>query len=170
MQTHNYSKLSIFNGSYWLTLLSAKGRLNRTGFLAYSILLHIVVILLVLKLNSLSLSDLEPKRLLHLFTSQGLLAVEQLPVLRGILPVLCGIYLGFCLTIQRLHDLNHSGYRSVLLLIPILNLMLLLYLLFAEGCPRSNRFGHPATYPFFQGCMMLISVMLLALSPLLLQL
>ena len=170
MQTHNYSKFSIFNAFNIIAMLSARGRLNRTGFLAYSVLLHILLFLIFLKLNSLTLADLTPKTLLHLINTQGLAAIDQLPVLRGILPILCAAYLSFCLCIQRLHDLNLSGYRSVLLLIPVINLMLLLYLLFAEGSQKSNRFGHPISHPWFQACIIVMSITMLVISPLLLQL
>lgn len=38
----------------------------------------------------------------------------------------------FSITIRRLHDLGHSGWLSLLLLIPLVNLILIIYLLFAN--------------------------------------
>lgn len=45
--------------------------------------------------------------------------------------------------VRRLHDLDHSGWFSLLILVPIVNLLLALYLLFAPGKPHANRFGPP---------------------------
>ena len=170
MQSHNSSNFSVFSTFNIFTLLSAQGRLSRTGFLAYHILLYVLVGLIVLKLNHLSLTHLEPKALLHLVNTQHGTVLEQFPVLRGIVPILCGIYFSFCLSIQRLHDLNHNGYRSVLLLIPIINLMLMLYLLCAEGCNRANRFGHPSSSRVIEGCILVMSLSMLIMSPIILRL
>ena len=45
--------------------------------------------------------------------------------------------------VQRLHDLNLSGWLSVLLLIPVVNLLLILFLVFAPGTQGSNNHGVP---------------------------
>ena len=56
------------------------------------------------------------------------------------------IYSFFVLTMKRCHDLNLSGWFSLLMNIPILNVFFLLYLLFKSGPPMGNRFGSPNTY------------------------
>ena len=58
-------------------------------------------------------------------------------------------WVGLVNAIRRLHDTNHSGWFVLLNLIPIVNLILALYLLFAGSHPGSNRWGpvhggHPA--------------------------
>lgn len=45
--------------------------------------------------------------------------------------------------VRRLHDLDHSGWFSLLILVPFVNLLLALYLLFAPGKSGANRFGPP---------------------------
>jgi uncharacterized membrane protein YhaH (DUF805 family) len=45
------------------------------------------------------------------------------------------------LFVRRLHDLDRSGWMSLLLLIPLVNVALSLYATFAPGTSGSNRFG-----------------------------
>ena len=49
------------------------------------------------------------------------------------------IVLGFMLTIQRCHDFNTSGWLSLLMLVPLVNLIFL----FIPGSDGPNRFGAP---------------------------
>ncbi len=46
-------------------------------------------------------------------------------------------------TIRRLHDRDHSGWWWLASCLPLVNLALGLYLLFAPGDPEVNRFGPP---------------------------
>ena len=45
------------------------------------------------------------------------------------------------LTIRRLHDVDNSGWFYLIMLIPVINLIFLIYLLFKKGTPGPNRFG-----------------------------
>jgi uncharacterized membrane protein YhaH (DUF805 family) len=49
------------------------------------------------------------------------------------------IVLGFMLTIQRCHDFNMSGWLSLLMLVPLVNLIFL----FIPGTDGPNRYGAP---------------------------
>jgi len=49
------------------------------------------------------------------------------------------VVLGLMLTIQRCHDFNMSGWLSLLMLVPLVNLMFL----FIPGTDGPNRFGAP---------------------------
>jgi len=49
------------------------------------------------------------------------------------------LVLGFMLTIQRCHDFNVSGWLSLLMLVPLANLIFL----FIPGTDGANRFGGP---------------------------
>ncbi|MGB3609980.1 MAG: DUF805 domain-containing protein [Cellvibrio sp.] len=51
------------------------------------------------------------------------------------------IVISFILAIQRLHDLNKSGWLCLVMFIPLANLILALFLLFAPGTPGPNNFG-----------------------------
>ena len=43
--------------------------------------------------------------------------------------------------IRRLHDVNTTGWLAVLLIVPLVNLLLLLYLLLKRGDEGGNRFA-----------------------------
>ncbi|MCW8875798.1 MAG: DUF805 domain-containing protein [Kangiellaceae bacterium] len=49
----------------------------------------------------------------------------------------------FVLTIRRLHDLDRSGWQSILLLIPLVNLIIMIALMLVPGDQQANRFGPP---------------------------
>lgn len=52
-----------------------------------------------------------------------------------------------CITIQRFHDIERSGYHYWLLIIPIYNIYLNIILLFNKGTDGSNKYGdNPLTY------------------------
>ncbi|WP_374580537.1 DUF805 domain-containing protein [Pseudoduganella sp.] len=55
---------------------------------------------------------------------------------------------------RRLHDMNKTGWLSVLVLIPLANLFVLLWLLFGSGDAESNDFG-PAPAPNTTGVIIL---------------
>lgn len=46
------------------------------------------------------------------------------------------------LNIQRCHDLNKSGWFSLLLLVPVANMFVALYMLFAPGTAGKNSYGN----------------------------
>ncbi|SMC67039.1 DUF805 domain-containing protein [Polynucleobacter kasalickyi] len=51
--------------------------------------------------------------------------------------------------VRRLHDINKSGWWVLLKLIPLLNL-LLLYWLIKRGDPKINQFGAPSNNPLHE--------------------
>jgi hypothetical protein len=58
---------------------------------------------------------------------------------------------GWSLYIRRWHDLGHSGWMSLLQLIPVVNFFVLLYLIFAKGDEGANQYGLPnTTQPFWR--------------------
>ena len=124
--------------SSWEHPLSAQGRLNRLSYIANWGLLHILYGLSLILLN-LSFDTLQPQAL-DIEQNVSSFAVVELSSF-----VLTALYLYsiFILIIRRLHDLNKSGWMSLLLFIPLINLVVLVWLIFAQGCSRTNRFGHP---------------------------
>lgn len=46
-----------------------------------------------------------------------------------------------CLAIRRLHDLDRSGWFYLISLVPVVNALLGLYLLFAKGTEGDNQYG-----------------------------
>ncbi|HEY8569164.1 DUF805 domain-containing protein, partial [Microbulbifer sp.] len=56
--------------------------------------------------------------------------------------MLFSVIYGFSLYARRLHDLGHSSFLWYLMMfVPLLNLMLLIYLVFFPGNSAANRFG-----------------------------
>ncbi|RYY77023.1 MAG: DUF805 domain-containing protein [Gammaproteobacteria bacterium] len=53
------------------------------------------------------------------------------------------IVFGFVVIIQRLHDLDKSGWLSLLILVPVANIVLLVLLVFFKGTEGSNKYGLP---------------------------
>ncbi|MCB1042063.1 MAG: DUF805 domain-containing protein [Acidobacteria bacterium] len=64
--------------------------------------------------------------------------VVGIVMLLGGIPVLA---MNFILAIKRLHDLDTTGWVSLLLLVPLINFILQLYLWFAPGQPHANQYG-----------------------------
>lgn len=64
------------------------------------------------------------------------------------LAVSFAIFMWSCLMLmrRRLNDLGHSGWFALLSLVPLVNFLLGLYLLFAPGDRHSNDFGGPPTH------------------------
>lgn len=62
----------------------------------------------------------------------------------GLAGVAFAVYM-FRLVVRRLHDLDYSGWFSLLLFVPAVNLILWLMLLLMPGAARANRFGPAPT-------------------------
>lgn len=78
---------------------------------------------------------------LGLFSMQG--EVGLLGGLYGLFIIIPGIALG----VRRLHDMNASGWWYLLTLIPLVNLVLFLVLLFRPGTQGANLFGSDPKLP-----------------------
>ena len=104
------------------------GRLNRWPYFVRGSILSIVAFLIDLVIT-----------LSVLFTGGG--AAKQFVFgLLNCVEILL-IIPGFMLIIRRLHDLNHSGWWSLLAFVPLVNFILAIYLTFFRGTVGENRFG-----------------------------
>ena len=74
------------------------------------------------------------------------------------------LYFTFIFTIRRLHDRNHSGWLSLLLLVPLANIGIALYLLFAPGDAQSNAYGAPRATAGWESVLAWIYIALMALT------
>ena len=63
-------------------------------------------------------------------------------VLIGFSALIGGIWFTIAQDVKRLHDVDKSGWLIILLLIPIINFILGLYMLFADGTVGPNRYGN----------------------------
>lgn len=114
--------------------LNADGRFGRLSYLGWNGLLCISIMLIII-LVAIGLPGLQTPD-------------QRLPA--SVILFLGFVYMGvlyftFIFAIRRLHDRNHSGWLSLLMLIPLINLGLTLYLAFAKGDEHENQFGLPRT-------------------------
>lgn len=56
------------------------------------------------------------------------------------------LYSMFVICIKRLHDLNKTGWISILLLFPVFNVLLIVYLALVKGVSKENNYGIPLNY------------------------
>ncbi|RKG29840.1 DUF805 domain-containing protein [Acinetobacter tianfuensis] len=113
--------------------LSAAGRFGRMSYLGWNSLLLITVMIIGI-LCAILLPGFKPD------IDQGMPLSMLLTI--GII-YFAMLYLTFIFTIRRLHDRNHTGWLSLLLLVPIANICLALYLIFAKGDAHENQYGWP---------------------------
>ena len=106
-----------------IRFFSLTDRIGRLRYLAYGAAAGLVSIPVILICYGLSL------------------AVPALAVLLGGLGYLAIIVFTFGLMVRRLHDIDMSGWWSLLAFVPIGNLVLLVLLLFIGGTVGENRFG-----------------------------
>lgn len=127
--------------------LSIHGRFNRLSYIAWfgilqlfftCALLSLSVMLGILNLNSMY------------FSQQAIYSLSALGQMSYILLSCAYLYFMLVVMIRRLHDRNKSGWWILLCLIPIVQIFMAFYLLFARGCNRANRFGHPRPSAFIE--------------------
>lgn len=51
------------------------------------------------------------------------------------------IVISMILLIQRLHDLNHTGWMCLLMFVPLINMLFVIYVIFARGTQGRNNYG-----------------------------
>ncbi|WP_347453272.1 DUF805 domain-containing protein [Acinetobacter thermotolerans] len=115
---------------------SPHGRFSRCSWLAWQMILLFWLIPLALILLATS-------PFLHVHNYQNWMLWIAYPFIAIYLAVL--FYFSVVFTIRRLHDLNHSGWLSVMMVIPGLNLLFFFYLVIAKGSTSKNRYGLPRT-------------------------
>ena len=108
-----------------INFFSPSSRINRLRYWAHSMLVAIPFYILV--------------------AISAYLATSVSPIFWGIAAI---AYVGliafsFIVMIQRLHDLNKSGWLALLALVPLANLYLAILLIFFAGTPGRNEYGLP---------------------------
>ena len=142
------------NSSVNNSALSAAGRFSRLSYLGWNGLLLIAVMLLGF-LCALLLQAVSPGET----KSLSMPALILLGVVYAAM-----LYFTFIFTIRRLHDRNHSGWLSLLLLVPLANIGIALYLLFAPGDAQSNAYGAPRATAGWESVLAWIYIALMALT------
>lgn len=113
--------------------LSPSGRFGRLSYLGWNMLMSFSILIIIGIIATFSPD---------LFTNPSALTGSSMvaAVLIGIAYIAL-LYFSFVFTIRRLHDRNHIGWLSLLILVPGINILFVLYLIFAKGDDRSNQYG-----------------------------
>lgn len=111
--------------------LSPKGRFSRYSYFGWNALLTLLMLAFVI-IGVLLSPDFQVDHSISL--------ISWLVIIVGY--CVC-IYLIFIVIIRRLHDLDKSGWLSLLSFVPLANVGLSFYLIFFKGTEGPNRFGPP---------------------------
>jgi len=114
--------------------LSPRGRFGRLSFIAWYMLVTILSYIAMGLLGGTTLfMETDPEKIALFFSSMGGVSYVLLTIITTVLLVI--------FVIRRLHDVNTTGWLALLLIIPLVNLILMLYLLLKRGDEGSNRFA-----------------------------
>jgi len=128
--------ISASSETYQPKVFTARGRIGRLRYLAFGFLSYLAAIPAFLVVGVLAALGGGSE-------SGGTGLLGGLAVLIGILIYAAIVIYAFILAKRRFNDLDQSGWLSLLFLVPIANLIVALFLLFAPGKPVSNRYGQP---------------------------
>lgn len=118
-------------GTYDPEVFAVNGRIGRLRYLAYSVLLGLlsmVVVFIVAAIGGV---------IAALTKSQTLMMVM---IFLAYIPVLA---VTFILAKRRLNDMDYSGWLSLLTLIPFVGILVYLWLIFGSGDAEANKYGPP---------------------------
>lgn len=108
------------------------GRFGRLSYLAWTFLSSILLYLILFIIGFGLGAEFNPNNFVNL--SMPLITIF-------VVVYLVFIYFFVVFMIRRLHDRNHSGWLGLLMLVPGLNIIFALYLLFAKGTSGINDYG-----------------------------
>lgn len=110
---------------------SPASRIGRLRYFAHSALVMVVFYLVILVMVLLAASFMGGGS-----ESFGIAFIVMLGLVY--IPFIAMFWI---LMIQRLHDLDKSGWMSVLMVVPVVNIVVALYMMCWSGTKSSNRFG-----------------------------
>jgi uncharacterized membrane protein YhaH (DUF805 family) len=110
-----------------LNMFTANGRIGRVRYLAWSMGFSILSMIILGAVVGLA----------GAMVGQGLAMTLYAIGVVGLLVV------SAFFAIQRLHDLDQSGWLWLILMIPLIGLFFALYMMFAPGSNGANRYGNP---------------------------
>ena len=133
--------------------LQASGRFGRLSYLAWQAVLFIALILIGFFFALLMPDPNKESDLKFLTIFIVIFFILYLPV----------IYTYFTITIRRLHDLNRSGWWSIIIIIPLVNLIFYIYLISVTGNKTPNNYGAPRITPDWEKVFAGMSIFMLCM-------
>ena len=141
--------------------LSVSGRFGRLSAIAWYGFIHLMTLFASIALSLvLGLLNLQQWSMSHL----SLNTLSSMTGLGFSVIFLLYLYFLWVITIRRLHDMNRSGWFSLFFLLPILNVLLSLYLLFGSGSTGSNRYGPARVTAIWEKILAWLMIILTLLS------
>ncbi len=122
---------------YQPKIFSVEGRIGRMRYWVYSILVSFMM-QFVLGFGSALILGLTGS---GLDSAAGFDGFGVVGVILSVVTVVAAIAVSLVFVKRRLNDVNQSGWIGLIMLVPIANLVLGLYLLFARGTVGSNKYG-----------------------------
>ena len=140
---------------------SASGRFSRYSFLAWNFVLNVVLTIIVLVImlvagaatNLLTMTD--PNEILAFYASGLGLVIVAI--------ALVALVVSIIFFIRRLHDINMSGWWSLLGIIPFVNLIFGIFVLVKKGAEGGNNFGPARATPKWEKVVGIITLVLIVL-------
>ncbi len=140
--------------------LSINGRFGRISFLAWLFITFIVVFTcLVVGFMVLIGAVSIPPEQSGLLTGLSIGSYLAFAVL-----FIAFFYFMFIFAIRRLHDVNQTGWLSLLTVVPVINLVFYLYLFFAKGTAGPNNYGPQRVTKSWETVLGWIYIVLIALT------
>ncbi len=122
-------------GTYDPKFFSPSGRIGRLRYLAYNTAVNLVLTMAVLPMLGTSA---------FMGSSGDIAGIGMIGGIAIAILYLVSIVLTIMFGKRRLNDLNRSGWYILLFIIPPLNLVLIIYMLFFRGTDGNNKFGQKA--------------------------
>ena len=140
---------------------SAKGRFSRLSFLAWNLILNVIMLIVFAVIASVAgaastlLTGTDPDAMIAFYTSGAGIFMLAL--------MLVSLIITLIFFIRRLHDINMSGWWSILAFIPLVNIIFGIYVLVKKGTEGSNNFGPTRATPNWERILGIIAIVLIVL-------
>ncbi|OTG69477.1 hypothetical protein B9T25_02605 [Acinetobacter sp. ANC 4470] len=141
--------------------LSPQGRFGRLSSIGWYAFIHLITFFAtialsltmgIFNLNSLSMDN------------QFINTLTGITGLGFVIILVLYLYFLMVITVRRLHDMNRSGWFVLLFMLPLLNILLGLYLLFGSGTAGINSYGPPRATPVWEKILAWLMIILMLLS------
>ena len=119
----------VVEDSYQPKIFSFSGRIGRLRYLGYCFIVSLLGYVLIIPGTVLMAGAGDNG------VAQGVAVLLMVIAYIGMMVMTWGYM------VRRLNDLDKNGWISLLILVPLANLVLALYLIFAAGSPGSNSYG-----------------------------